>query len=272
MKVVSSSIKDYDELDVPDTIYKYRYWENDYHKTIVTRREVFFAKPSSFEDPFDCKNQVRYDLLTDKDIYDHYFLTSKERNPNWTRQQHREYARNWTKISPIKDKEYVKETQKKEFEDYDEQFGVLSLTADPLNYAMWNCYSNNLKGFAIGFNTKIMFRYLGGGGAVQYCDELPIIYPRPKHSFEVQTFLQNYTKLRKWEFEKEYRTQLFRPYKMSNKDRTITLPPEAFKEILLGPNIEKSIETDLMNCIPNELSGVKIIKTNLIDNKITIDN
>lgn len=272
MKLISTKIKTYDDLDVPESIYKYRYWESNNHKTIITKREVFFAKPSSFEDPYDCKNLIRYDLLTEKDIFDHYFLDSKEKNPSWNRRQHREFAKKWTKKSLIKDKEYVKEAQRKDFEEYDEQFGVLSLTPDALNYEMWKYYSNNLKGFVVGFNTKIMFRYLGGGGAVVYYDELPIIYPRPKHSFEVQAFLQNYSKLRKWEFEKEYRTQLFKPYKMSDRDRTIKLPPEAYKEILLGPFIEETTKLNLINSIPNELKHIKIINTKLIDNKIIIND
>ena len=80
--------------------------------TILTERQVWFAQPSSFTDPFDCKNPLRYDLLTEKDIYNKYLSASKDDHPNWVRQQHREFARDWTKKSPMKNNERLKEFAK----------------------------------------------------------------------------------------------------------------------------------------------------------------
>jgi hypothetical protein len=82
MEIIETiSKKTFEEMNLPDTIYKYRNWDDPFHKTIITQQEVYFAKPTSFEDPLDCKNPVRYDLLTDKDIYNHYLDHSKEKYP-----------------------------------------------------------------------------------------------------------------------------------------------------------------------------------------------
>ncbi len=37
------------------TIYKYQDWNNDYNKRTLTHNEIYFAKPSQFNDPFDCR-------------------------------------------------------------------------------------------------------------------------------------------------------------------------------------------------------------------------
>ncbi len=257
-KKIIVSEKTFEEMELPETVYKYRVWDNPFHKTIITKQEVFFAAPTSFEDPLDCKNLIRYDLLTDEDIYSYFLMDSKEKYPERTRQQHRAYAREWSKKTPMNDKKYVKERVEQDFKEYDERFGVLSLTANPTNEAMWEKYANNHNGFAIGFNPLIMFPYLGGGGAVSYYDELPIILPRPWHSFEEQHNYQIFAKLSKWSFEEEYRTHMFRPDPLTIQDRTIKLPPEAITKIIIGKNMPQESVDNLIESIPAELSHVQI--------------
>src|ERR1700722_3532081 len=87
----------------PQVVYKYRKTNDPYHKNILTERQVWFAAPSTFEDPFDCKIPIRYDLLDRKQLYNLYYILSKEEHPNFSRQQHREDARRWVKKSPLKD-------------------------------------------------------------------------------------------------------------------------------------------------------------------------
>lgn len=264
-KKVIVSEKTFEEMDLPETIYKYRIWNEPFHKAIITKQEVFFAAPTSFEDPLDCKNLIRYDLLTDEEIYSYYLKDSKEKHPERTRQQHRAYARELSEKSPMKDKVYVKERVEQDFKEYDERLGILSLTANPANEAMWIKYANNHDGFVIGFNPLIMFPHLGGGGAVTYYDELPIIRPRPWHSFEEQHNYQIFAKLSKWSFEEEYRTHIFRPDPLSLQDRTIKLPPKAITKIIIGKNMPKESAENLLQSIPPELAHVEIESEDELD-------
>ena len=41
--------------NTPALIYKYRDWENDYHKRIITERELYFAHPHTLNDPYDAR-------------------------------------------------------------------------------------------------------------------------------------------------------------------------------------------------------------------------
>lgn len=249
-----------EKLDLPDLIYKYRDWSDDYHKTILTKRQVFLASPSSFEDKLDCKIPIRYDLLTEKDIFDKYLYYSKLDNPGWNRGKHRSHAREWTKKSPLKNPDTAKVFQEQFFQDFFERFGVLSLTADHENHDMWKKYSGDYKGFCVGFNTTIMFDSLGGGGNVNYFDELPIIFPEPKHSLEEQHLYQVYSKERKWEFEKEYRTHKFSYKPLTSDQRIVTLPPEAYNCIILGKDMPAGTKENLKESIPKELAHIKIIE------------
>lgn len=43
----------YQKLVLPDIVYKYRFWDDahPHHKNIITKQEVFFASPLTFDDP-----------------------------------------------------------------------------------------------------------------------------------------------------------------------------------------------------------------------------
>jgi hypothetical protein len=243
IEVTKIEEKDFAEMEFPPVVYKYRNWTDPHHKTIITNREVFFASPNSFADPNDCKIPIRHDLLSHAEV-EHKIKTD---NPNWCRQQRRTFLRDWYRGH----RENVMRLQQEYMNDFFERFGVLSLTEIPDNDSMWVRYADDFKGFCIGFDSKIMFQCFGGGG--------PVIYPTPKNSFEEQHQLQIFSKLREWEFEKEYRTHIFSEEPMLINQRKTQLPPEAFKEIIFGKNMPDDLKEDLLRSIPSELGHLILI-------------
>ncbi len=261
-----AAVSSFDEVDMPETLYKYRDWNDKNHRRMISHQEVFFASPSSFEDILDCKNPTRYDLLTDEEILNKYFQDSWKVQPNFTIEDRMLFAIDWANHTMVNKKEYLEMQQKKTFAEFDDFAGVLSLTAHPKEIRMWEKYAINHTGFCVGFDPKIMLRKLGtGGGIVNYERELPIIYPTPKHNYMQQTALQIFFKLDIWGFEKEYRTYRFRNYPLSLKDRAVVVPAEAFKELIIGNKMSAQDEGALLNSIPHKLSHVKI-QRGLIEN------
>lgn len=251
MKVISETQTTLENLsELPDFLYKYRSWNDKFHKEIISDQVVFMSPPTSFEDLLDCKLQKRYDLITEEEIYIKYLSDSKNNHPHLSRQQHRKLARDLAKNSPIRNREYVKEMQEQHFKEFDERFGVLSLTANPLRLEMWEKYSDFHSGFCVGFDAKEMFKYLGGGGIVQYYEELPIIYPLD--SYEIEHFKQVYSKELKWEFEQEYRTHKFYPSKASLSDRKIKLPKTCFKQMIFGSKLSKEDQLEIIGISEHE--------------------
>ena len=256
---ISVSSANLEELGLPSTIYKYRTWTNPYHLRILSDKEIFMASPRSFNDPLDCKIPVRVDLLTDKEIFEKYLYQSKKDHKDWNRSQHRTFAQEWTRKSPMKDPEFVKKWQTDYFEDFFDHFGVISLTANPNNDSMWESYSDNHQGFCVGFNTIRLFQHLGGGGDVNYYDELPIIYPTPKYTYEQQHILLVFSKLRKWDYEEEYRAHKFYPYVPTDNQRRIQLPSACYEKLIFGKNMPEAIIEQLLISIPNDLGHLILI-------------
>lgn len=42
------------KFEHPKILYKYRDWNNVFHKKILTENRVYFSSPSKFEDQYDC--------------------------------------------------------------------------------------------------------------------------------------------------------------------------------------------------------------------------
>ncbi|HTA27228.1 MAG TPA: hypothetical protein VK809_05535 [Bacteroidia bacterium] len=53
----------------PPVVYKYRDWNNNFHKRTVLNLELFLSSPSNFNDPFDCKIPIAYRLLKNNTEY-----------------------------------------------------------------------------------------------------------------------------------------------------------------------------------------------------------
>ncbi len=223
---------DRDEIDAPEILYKYRDWQLQHHKTIITKQEVYFAAPCDFEDPVDCKLMKRWDLFDEQQIYDRYRRESDVKNPNFSLKEHMEFAMEWTQKAPFKDIEFLKQFQENQWQKYNQRVGVFSVTANPTSVTMWGKYSDNGRGICVGFNTKMLFKWSIAGGAVSYYDELPIIYPNDP--YEIESWKQVYSKERKWEFEEEYRLHNFSPNPIKRDERVQLVPKEAYKYVIFG--------------------------------------
>ncbi len=248
-----------EDIDLPEVVYKYRSWSDNYHKRFLTEREVFLASPGTFEDQLDCRNPTRFDLLTKKQIYDYFMWSSQNDNPNFTRQEHRKFARYWSKVSDVNNPKIVKEFMDKSVQDYYEREGILSLTENWNNNKMWEKYGDDGKGICIGYDTKIMFQHLGGGGAVEYCDKLPDIFPEPFMHYAEAMRNRVYFKTHEWDFEEEYRTKKFWPNPASISDRQIQLPPSAFKKVIFGHNVSEKDKEVIISVVKEKIGNIELI-------------
>lgn len=272
MKKNRKQIENYkiiDSLKFPELIYKYRIWNDNYQKTILSERKVFLAPPTSFEDKKDCKLFVRYDLMTNLDIYKKYLESSKNKNPSWTKEQHKKHALKWTTNSPLKNKKSIKKQQEEHFREFDKRFGVLSLTANNSNLTMWNKYSNYGTGFCVGFDSEILFQRLGGGSEVKYCSKLPDIYHNDP--FMIEHYKQVFSKEEKWSNEEEYRTYKFYENPASVSDRQIVVPVEAYREIIFGWNTTEQDEDEIIQTCISQGFEVEFKKCSLLNNEVIIN-
>lgn len=232
----------FNDTEFPELVFKYRSATNENHLRFIKNREVFMAAPSMFVDVKDCKITTRYDLMTDEEAFRFAMRLSKMANPHFTTMQHMQDSANWVRSKIYKKPDFYESYIKFVNEAYDKRRGILSLTANPCLDGLWKDYAEDGKGICIGYNSKTMFRNLGGGGEVIYVDDLPIIMPEPIMD-DIEAFHKTvFFKERKWDYEEEYRTTKFYTKDATIEDRRIKLPKDAFNCIILGKNIENRDE------------------------------
>src|SRR4030042_1895631 len=76
-----------DPKDLPEHLYKFRFFENPNHKRILSDNELFFPSPKRFNDPFDSTIPVRYDQGSREEIIDHWVSHLKITRPGLSLQE-----------------------------------------------------------------------------------------------------------------------------------------------------------------------------------------
>lgn len=233
-----------------DIVYKYRDWDNEYHKRMLTDNEVFMASPKDFNDSFDCRIFKNH-LILDSDIKKNAFveamvekhLPSIEQNLS-IEEAKRKFLAKVTNIDS-----FQLEYENGEIEKMDVHNGVLSLSNRWDSILMWSHYGNNHRGISIGFNRERLEKsnLFSIGGNVDYVNDYPTINPlvdiNPHQLLAYQTF----HKAKDWSYEEEYRlAKLFFPMHPTNADRTIKIPDDCIEEVNLGMNVTDGTEKDIL--------------------------
>lgn len=230
----------------PPIVYKYRKWNNPFHRRVIENNEVYFSAPKDFDDPLDCNPPVIYPYGHELFIYILNFSYRYNRHFNYV--EHVVFASEMYKRSPMAFPEELKEMTKKLDDEFNKRFGVLSLTVDNSNEFLWKNYSNNHEGFCVGFDTRKLFDCVRGGcGFVQYKKELPSI-DFAKDSLDEKIIKTVYYKEKKWENENEYRFHKLWPIGES-VNRHYKLPRETLVEVVIGANMPSGYKEELINIV-----------------------
>ena len=238
-----SKIYNIDELIdlLPRILYKYRDWDNEFHKKILLENKVYLASPKEFEDSCDCNVPIIFPEKSE--LFD--VFKNKARCPNKNRRQRRQNAKRFRKESPLGNRSQRNKLLMEIRQEFCEKFGVLSLTANGNNDAMWQKYSNNHQGVCFGFDTKILCRCVGGGGGpVTYFEELPAI-DFINDDTDVKLEKNYYSKENKWSFEQEYRLHKMWNSPATNEDRNIKIPENCIIEIRLGKSMAEKDKEEI---------------------------
>lgn len=200
-----------------------------------------------FEDKLDCKIPVDYESLSDEEIISRYREQLREKHPNWTRLKVLAEARYWFNKGLLRNKEHIENIEEHYWKEYNQQFGVLSLTIDLTSFEMWEKYASNHAGFCVGFDPRMMLKdktKVGAFGLVEYFKKLPTIHPF-EDSIQ-RAFKQIYYKEDKWKFEKEYRVHKLHPKKISSTQRLFSVPEEAVIEIVFGACMKEEHKLEII--------------------------
>ena len=242
----------------PKILYKYRDWCNVLHKQIVTEGKLYLASPRDFEDVFDCNIPEKFPEGK-RELNNLFLNKAKNEHPLWSRQEKREYARYWSKRSPLanptlknKTLEYIRQ------EDYD-SFGILSMTEDCNNDEMWQKYANEHKGFCVGLDAAQLENHTSGSGRINYVEKLPIL-DFANDSIKTKVLTNILYKEDKWSFEKEYRLFKRWDHRVRTEERIIKIPDNCIIEIILGKNMSDQNKEEIKELVRNRHPHTTIIE------------
>lgn len=254
--------------NTPPIIYKYRTWENNSHKKIITENQVWFAHPHTLNDPHDIRPPYNFiiDNIDWSAVKRRIIAAARSFQPLLSDEQlSLEVEKRLIQIknNPV---EYFQNNRSEYLLDktrYD-NIGVFSCCSSFSNEVMWAHYGGNHNGLAVGFNTVELARTLSCTlGYVDYNDN-PIdyqIFGNNKGLIAKEIF----RKSTKWSYEEEIRFITVGIGK--NQSKAITYPLNAASEIVFGIKTSKDIQEEIISIAKEKLPNIPFYKLKLNSNQ-----
>lgn len=209
------------------------------------------AKPSSFNDPWDCKIPRDFSLLDTLEKRREYVDKLVQPYSSDLQKKGIDVKAKILELERLMEDlpAFQKKAEIFDFENFDRELGVLSLSETCCNTLMWSHYANNHKGYCIGFQvSKLMATgNFSGRDRVNYDPPYPRIDPLNPNPIE-NLKLQTLKKSKDWEYEKEFRflkvdTQNRYP---DESWRKVIVPHDCIARVVLGLRIEDEHKKEIL--------------------------
>jgi hypothetical protein len=252
---------------IPNTLYKYRIWEDEYNKRLITHNELYLSSANQFNDPFDATLPFRY---VDKDISEENVIqkllqVGRDVNPQLSERQLIEIAKERYQSGEFNSDEYWRKFHPEFRKQVNERYGIYCLTTKNDNLLMWSHYANSHRGFCVGFDKFKLFETAQGMiGKITYSTDFPKV-PMFEEGIGGLTQLIM-TKSEHWEYEDEYRIT-----KSSASRKTLILDNSAFKEIILGCNIDPKSREEIISVVKAKSTSIKIYDSKIDDKEFKLN-
>jgi len=248
--------------NAPPIVYKYRTWNDENHRKLLTQQEVWFSHPFDLNDPLD----VRPDIVIDpEELKRPAFLqklmnTVAEAKPELVSERDRlVVAENQFEL--LKDRPQLIAENRRDYlanEENFDSYGVFSTTTNSLSDKLWSEYGDNYAGYAIGFKTvELCCQMKSGYGYVDYSDKpLPFSFLNRTEEEDLNSL---YYKKEIWQEEDEFRFITLGIGRHSQRLQKFSL--NTVSEIILGHNISFHDEQEILEVAGIYSVGLPVYKT-----------
>lgn len=225
-------------------VYKYRDWKNKNHKKLLTDNIMYLASPRDFNDPFDCRINKNFSLLTDQerdkyinDMAIKYYPTAESKGESFDSllRNFEERMKNIKEIQVLADSNL--------YSMQDDYYAIFSCSEVWNNILMWSHYANFHTGICVGLKTKELLKsgVIGKFGKVVYRKSFPKIKPKVLKSQDdwdyAESFVETHTKAIGWSYEQEVRFHITSTRALCLEDRLIQISDNYFDSVILGIRI-----------------------------------
>lgn len=265
MKVKFEINVKFEDLSLPDKLFKYRQYGKPEHLRAITHQEFYFAPPMDFSN-HEFNLPTDYDSVTKEDFHKKLFRDSLEvfgiRDPV-KRKLFADYHLATTEFFDPKFRAMVE----KQFRDKrNNEYGIISMSPYKDNCSLWRNFSANHTGFVIGLKPEFMFEkgvVVGSAGFVTYYErnDPPKLKPFCDNDQErVYYELLNIFSLPKnFEDEQEYRIGKT----IKHSGRFLKARKECYSEIIIGGFMNEENKNELIDLISRHLDGIDVYQQHL---------
>ncbi|WP_346859510.1 DUF2971 domain-containing protein [uncultured Draconibacterium sp.] len=244
------------DIELPKTLYKYRDWSNKFHRKLLTRQEIYFPKPSEFNDPFDGNIPIRWDLMTYEQCFEQNLKLINTVHKDKDQRLVREYAKKITDEKTLWHPDKLASERPEQQKKWDSVIGLLSLSSIPDNILMWSHYSNNHTGFVVGLETDSLFNDYD----FDYIE--PIVYQTQYPTISgvdestEQFHKKFFSKSDLWSYEMEWRIS-----KNHIEKRIVKFRKETISQLIIGCCSNKEQTNKIVKLGRNNFgAGIQIFK------------
>ena len=234
----------------PIYFYRYRSLANGaakYVERMICHNELYFSKPSSFNDPFDCRAIFKPNIS-----YEDFCSSAKRQFPDSSFSEPELQNKYKELISRLDEGTEI------HYAMVLENVNILCLSTTNSNILMWSHYANSHQGICLEFKGDSSL--FSDANVVRYSHERPIITENDNDDIRLKkTFL---TKSKHWEYEKEWR--------ICKKDNLYAFQPESLTGIILGARISTADEKEVLNWIKAREYPINLYRSSICDNTFSI--
>jgi hypothetical protein len=237
---------------IPRLLYKYASWQNEYHKRLITHREIFFSSPPQLNDPIDCGINVQYsgDRQEEDALLTRW--NSGESLPLGLNQEEQRFR--------LREQQDRLKTPggRREFEERqqvlrDRFTGVFCLARAGNSLPMWAYYGHSHSGFCVGYDGQALRKFVSDHAQEDgwLCDNREVKYKKRypvlnQNDLADQQYFpdQLCVKAKAWQHESEWRffvvyplpdpSSAWPPATVGADERRLMLPQGIIKEVILG--------------------------------------
>ena len=239
--------------EIPDILYKYRNWDDKYHRRILTDNELFLSSADLLNDPFDATLPIQYpkEKLTKENIIKKLIEVDRNKYIGIDDNKRLKIANERYLECDYSSEEYWRDFNSR-LKRSDPVYGICSLTSKKDHLLMWAHYADSYKGFCIGFDKYQLYEATHGLiEKVNYSDYFPKIELFDEAYKSWSLLIKTKSKL--WEYEDEYRIT-----KIYGARKLIELNDLAFKEIVFGCKISQKHREEIISIAKSKASVIKL--------------
>ena len=247
-------------MDIPSHLYKYRSLrtkrDRQYTARILTHNEIYFAKYTEFNDPFDCNLHIS----AEGNINAHK-TKLRELNPDLSEAELDIRTRNELEAKNIRKRE------KKIHKDISQinrvVLGIFSMSAKRDNILMWSHYSDCHRGICLEFEVTDGKLFGCDLSKVSYREQYPNLSVYDEIDLEwMKRFLT--TKACDWRYEEEWRIL----YRETGRK---VFPAEELTGVILGACISKKKRELVIEWLSNRTCKVQLYQAHECNDRFGLD-